>query len=308
MALLPTKRRLRRLAKCGGIAATVLVAVAPSAATVEVLHRERSLYHNILITKAPNRICMRFTLRDTERSQSCFDPRQPERMVFAYTRMMMASLLLAPEPARILAIGLGGGTIPTVLVEVLADAQVDVVEIDPAVADLARRYFDFETNARLRLHLADARPFVKRALMREERYDLVLLDAYGGDYIPEHLMTREFLEETRGLLKPNGVVAANTFSASRLYAHESETYRAVFGQFFNFKTPASGNRIVLASNGALPNLETLQRNGNAWQRRLRRYGVPIREYATRLTLEADWDTSKEPLTDQYSPANLLRDD
>ena len=121
-------------------------------------------------------------------------------------------------------------------------------------------------------------------------------------------MTREFLEETRSLLAPNGVVAANTFSSSRLYDHESATYRAAFGQFFNLKTPGSGNRIVLASNGALPAQAELRRNANAWHRRLQPYGVPIRDYVDRLSVEVDWDATREPLTDQYSPANLLRTD
>ena len=307
----PSARRLRL--RRGWCAVALALASAPlGAAERTVLHREASLYHNILVTEEPSRICLRFTLRDIERSQSCIDPRQPRRMVFSYTRMMMAALLLAPEPARVLAVGLGGGTIPTALVDVLPDAKIDVVEIDPAVAEMARRYFGFETSARLRLHLVDARPFVKRALKRaptpSDLYDLVLLDAYSGDYIPEHLMTREFLEETRTLLAPNGVVAANTFSLSRLYDHESETYRAVFGPFFNLKTPASSNRIIVAGNGELPSKAALQRNANALQRRLRPYGIPIREYADRLSLEVDWDTSQEPLTDQYSPANLLRNE
>lgn len=286
----------------------VLGAAAPAAAEREVLHQERSLYHNILVTSGNGRVCLRFTLRDTERSQSCIDPSRPKRMVFPYTRMMMASLLLNPAPSRILAVGLGGGTLPTALVELLPEAEVQVVEIDPSVATAATRFFAFETSARLRLQFSDARVFVKRAAARDERFDLVLLDAFGGDYIPEHLMTREFLEETRSLLAPNGVVAANTFSSSRLYDHESATYRAAFGQFFNLKTPGSGNRIVLASNGALPAQAELRRNANAWHRRLQPYGVPIRDYVGRLSLEVDWDATREPLTDQYSPANLLRTD
>ena len=159
----------------------------------------------------------------------------------------------------------------------------------------------------MRVFVSDARVFVKRALGRGERYDLVLLDAYGGDYIPEHLMTVEFLEEARRLLPPGGVLAANTFANSRLYDHESETYRAVFGLFFNLKTPASANRIVLATNGPLPAKPVLRANAKAWRARLRRYGVPIEDYPKRLSLEVDWDVDKRPLTDQYAPANLLVD-
>lgn len=291
------------------LAATLLAGALAWSATadVEVLHRERSLYQTILITRQPTRLCLRFSVRRNERNQSCVNPKQPQRLVFTYTRMMLASLLLVPEPKNVLVVGLGGGTLPTALVELLPAVHVDAVEIDPAVLAVAESYFHFAASERLRVHLQDARVFVKRAPARDRRYDVIMLDAYSGDYIPEHLMTREFLEETRGLLTPGGVVAANTFSASRLYDHESETYRAVFGMFFNFKLPGSGNRIILASNAPLPSKAQLRDNAKAWRSRLRPYDVPIRSYPERLSLEVDWDASKRPLSDQYSPANLLRE-
>ena len=48
-----------------------------------------------------------------------------------------------------------------------------------------------------------------------------MLDAFDHEYIPEHLLTQEFLKEVKSLLAPGGVLAANTFSSSRLYDHES---------------------------------------------------------------------------------------
>ena len=289
------------------LAATVagLLAV-PASPVGTVLHQEQSLYQNILVVREPSRLCLRFSLRRQTRNQSCIDPDAPRRMVFGYTQMMMALLLLEPAPERILVAGLGGGTLPTALAALLPAATVDVVEIDPAVVALAKRYFGFEATARVRLEVVDARVFVKRALAREARYDAVLLDAYGGDYIPEHLLTREFLAEVRGLLPAGGVVAANTFSASRLYHHESATYRAVFGTFFNFKAPGSGNRIVLAKNGPLPTRAALDANAAAWRMALAPYGVPIHTYPPLLTTEPDWDPNASVLTDQHAPANLLQ--
>lgn len=299
------RRPLRPLA-----AAAVLAALAvPGLGAGEVLHREQSLYQNILVVREPSRLCLRFSVRRQTRNQSCVDPQDGRRMVFAYTRMMMALLLLEPAPQRVLVAGLGGGTLPAALAALLPQATIDVVEIDPAVVAVAERYFGFRASARLRVVVADARVFVKRALARDARYHAVLLDAYGGDYIPEHLLTREFLAEVRGLLAVGGVVAANTFSASRLYHHESATYRAVFGTFFNFKTPGSGNRIVLAANGPLPTTAVLEANAAAWRAPLAAYGVPIESYPALLATAAavDWDPAARPLTDQYAPANLLQD-
>ena len=141
----------------------------------------------------------------------------PRRLVFSYTRMMLASLLLNPEPERILMAGLGGGSLVAALNELLPDAALDVVEIDPAVVHAAREFFDFHPSGRTRVVVRDARVFIKRALREGQRYDVVMLDAYGGDYIPEHLMTVEFLAEVGELLAPGGVLVANTFAQSRLY-------------------------------------------------------------------------------------------
>ena len=289
------------------LAVAALAALAtPVGAAGKVLHQEQSLYQNILVVREPSRLCLRFSLRRQTRNQSCIDPAAPRRMVFGYTRMMMALLLLDPAPGRILVAGLGGGTLPTALAALLPEATLDVVEIDPAVVALAKRYFGFEATARLRLEVADARVFVKRALARGERYDAVLLDAYGGDYILAHLLTREFLAEVRALLPPGGVVAANTFSASRLYDAESATYQAVFGTFFNLKTTGSGNRIVLARNGPLPTRAELAANAAVWRFSLAPYDVPIETYPPLLATERDWDQDASPLTDQHAPANLLQ--
>ena len=292
------------------VASAILLACAvatdPVAADRRILHREQSLYHTILVVDEPTRLCLKFSVRNNTRNQSCVDPHDPKRMVFGYTRMMMAALLVVPEPRTVLVAGLGGGTLPTALAELLPNLRVDVVEIDPAVVQVARTYFDFQENDRVSVHIQDARVFVKRALQRGRQYDLVILDAYSGDYIPEHLMTAEFLDETRRLLAPGGAVAANTFATSKLYDHESETYRLVFGEFFNLRVRTSNNRVILATDGPLPDKATVRANSRAWRPALGPYDVPIESYPRRMSTTVDWDSTKRPLTDQYSPANLLR--
>ena len=167
-------------------------------------------------------------------------------------------------------------------------------------------YFGFVATERLRVHVQDARAFVRRAAGNGATYDLVMLDAFNSDYIPEHLMTREFLLETRSLLTDNGVLAANTFASSRLYDYESATYSDVFGPFFNMRLPESSNRVILAAIQPLPDVLRLQQRAAELDERLRRYGVDIRSYPKYLLSQVDWDTNARLLTDQYSPANLLR--
>ncbi len=272
-----------------------------------VVHKERSLYQTILVVKDRSQVCLQFSVRRDQKNQSCKDLRDPQKMLFSYTRMMMASLLLIDAPKRVLMVGLGGGTIPTALNELYPQAVIDAVEIDPAVVRMAREYFAFESNERLRVHEIDARVFTKRARKRGTQYDLILLDAYNGDYIPEHLLTREYLEESKALLTPNGVLAANTFAVSDLYDHESATYAAVFGRFYNFRRWDSSNRVIIARPAGLPE-DTDSLNGRAalLAERLRPYGVPIERYLKDLDGGIDWDVKARVLTDQYAPANILR--
>lgn len=273
----------------------------------DIIHKERSLYQTILINKTGATVCLQFSVRRNQRNQSCIDQKRPKKMVFSYTRMMMAALLLNPSPRRVLVNGLGGGTLPSALAELYPEAMIDVVEVDEAVVKMAKRFFGFVAGERLRVHVQDARAFTKRALGKGETYDLIMLDAFTGDYIPEHLMTREFLDETRSLLTEDGVLAANTFASSRLYDHESVTYREVFGPFFNLRLRGSSNRVILAGKRPLPNILELRRRAGELREPLRPFGIDIGRYPKRLTIKVDWDENARVLTDQYAPANLLRE-
>ena len=276
------------------------------AAAGRVIHKERSLYRTVMVVQDRNRLCMQFSVRRDQRNQSCKDRRDPRRIVFEYAKLVFASFLANPKPQNILVVGLGGGTLPVAFRELLPAARIDVVEIDQAVVSVAEEYFDYAATAPGKLYVQDARTFGKRAATRDIRYDLIVLDAFNGDYIPEHLMTREYLLETQALLAPGGVVVANTFSISKLYHHESATYASVFGQLFNVKSPASANRVIMAVNGPPPSDQQIETNLETWRSRLAPYDVDLRRVRNQLDAGRDWDPDARVLTDQYSPANLLQ--
>jgi len=98
---------------------------------------------------------------------------------------------------------------------------------------------------------------------------------------------------------------SNTFSTSRLYDHESATYKKVFGEFYNLKIPY-GNRIIIASQQALPSFDQLIDNAQALEVSLESMGVSLLENISLIEPDADWDTNARVLTDQFSPANLLQ--
>jgi|CXWL01.1.fsa_nt_gi spermidine synthase len=292
-------------------------------AVAEVVFTKRSLYRNLSVADDGDELCLQFeSARQAALWQSCIDKKNPDRLVFDYTQMTFAGLALQPHPKRILVAGLGGGSIPRVWLRLFPEAQIDVIEIDPAVVEVAYQYFEFPKAKNLRVFEKDARVFVKGALRDGARYDYVVLDAFTGDYIPEHLMTREFLAECKGLLAPGGVLVANTFTRSKLYDSESRTYEAAFGWFLNIKR-GSTNRIVLVHDGppvarsayiayvdafydasGQPKA-TLDPAVRAALTALPGFGVDLRAIATMAAERPDWKTDAKILTDQYAPANLL---
>lgn len=292
--------RLLNVCKAIGLLMCMIVTVAQ--ADQKLLHSERSLYREVLVYEGDQQRCMCFTRNCRIGRQSCVDTRAPDRMVMNYPRMMLGSLFLNPDPRTVLVIGLGGGTLPHALEQLLPQASIDVVEIDPAVVRVAGQYFNFKANERVRVIEADGRVYVKRAIREQKHYDIIMLDAFDHEYIPEHLLTQEFLREVKTLLAPGGVLAANTFSSSRLYDHESVTYAAVFGTYFNLKRE---NRVILYRDGSLPTPQEIAANSARFAAPFKPFGVEVDVIRPLFSTRADWNSRARVLTDQYSPANLL---
>jgi spermidine synthase len=114
--------------------------------------------------------------------------------------------LLGRPLERVAILGNAGGTTARALGVFYPEVVVDGVELDPAVSRVGRDYFGMEDNPRLEVHDADARPFLRST---DERFDLVVVDAYHQPYVPFYLATREFFELVRDRLAPGGIVALN---------------------------------------------------------------------------------------------------
>lgn len=280
-----------------------------SAEEANVIDKKRSLYQNVYIVEQFNLRCMRFRKRNKSAlSQSCIDLKKPQKLVFNYYKQVMAATYYLEQPKDILIIGLGGGILAKTFHEIYPNANITSVEIDQVVADMAKKHFGYNDKAKqLTTVVADGRIFVKRAAKKKQQYDFILLDAYNSDYIPEHMMTQEFLQETKSLLKDKGILMANTFSQSKLFDHESATYAAVFGKIkqLTFKQ-AHTNRLIIASKQTLPSQKQLAEKTNQLQILLRPYDVVAQQLLDGITNKVNWDTKAKILTDQFSPANLLK--
>ncbi|KPW02680.1 spermidine synthase [Pseudoalteromonas sp. P1-11] len=278
------------------------------AAHSNVVHEERSLYRNIIVDETGDLRCLKFNTKSSQTSQSCMYKNNPDKLVFNYTKLTFASLLVTDNPKNVLIIGLGGGTLSNVIHALYPAAKIHNVEIDPAVLKVARNYFNFIENDAVTSSVQDGRIFIKRAAIKKQKYDWIILDAFNGDYIPEHLLTKEFFEEVKSVLAEGGVIAANTFSSSKLYEHESATYHAVFGDFINVSRANRSNRIILAGVNSMPTEAQINQRIKALNPRLKKYDVDLKAISTYMQStknKQDWPANTKVLTDQYSPANLL---
>ena len=122
-------------------------------------------------------------------------------------------------------IGLGGGSLSTYYGRAMPDVVIDTVELDQRVIDVAKEFFALRETKRVRYIAADGRVFLHRS---KDRYDLILLDAYRGGYVPFHLLTREFYTLVKNRLAPGGAAAFNVHDGTKLYHSTVRTLSEVF--------------------------------------------------------------------------------
>lgn len=129
------------------------------------------------------------------------------RHAFLFTHALeTVALHLVPRPRRVLGLGLGAGALAEAFA--LRGARVEVVEINERALPIARRHFGYRPGPETTIHVADARTFVHGC---QPSYDVVFVDLFVGDGMPEHLSTHEFFDDLRRCLAPGGVLAMNSF-------------------------------------------------------------------------------------------------
>jgi spermidine synthase len=168
---------------------------------------------------------------------SAMDLQNPNRTVFPYTDYFNLGFLLNPKISRVLFIGGGGFTGPKQFLRDYPNVTVDVVEIDPEVIRIAEEYFAVNaSNPRLHIYNNDGRIFLQET---NQRYDLIVLDAYSRSYVPFHLMTTEFFKLVSAHLTVSGIVISNLISGitsenDQLLTAEVNTMHTVFPSVYTF--------------------------------------------------------------------------
>lgn len=190
--------------------------------------------------------------------------RKPNALELAYTREMMAGLLLREAdnwPRNILLIGLGAASLTKFVHLHCPEARIRVVEIEPAVVAAARQFFRLPAeDARFSIHIGDGANYV---LEKDAVFDYILVDGFDRNARAGALDTLPFYQAARARLSPRGLLAVNLFGRSKGYkASVERVFTAFDDRAIAFPSCDSGNVVAFGAAGeaiALPVTELRER-------------------------------------------------
>ena len=150
-------------------------------------------------------------------------------------------------PLRVGVMGMGCGTL------VAYGRRGDtyrIYEINPLVPPLAETFFTYltDTPAKVEIVLGDARLSLERE--PNQQFDLLVMDAFSGDSVPVHLITREAIQMYFRHLKPGGVLAVNvtnTYLDLRPVVERAASYFGKIAIYYHF-TPDEDDSLCYTSS------------------------------------------------------------
>lgn len=215
------KRRLRFV---GGVAALFLASSFYTGPFGHILNTERSFFGVDRVTDSPNGKFRYLFHGGTIHGVQSLDPALSRKPLSYYTKSGPAGDIFRIQQARMphgawAIVGLGAGTMACYM---QPGHTLTYYEIDSLVARIAenKRYFTFlnQCAPQTKVVLGDARQRLHDA--PDAHYELIVVDAFSGDSIPMHLLTREALALYLSKLAPGGVIA---FHISNLYLRLAPT-------------------------------------------------------------------------------------
>ncbi|MBP1747570.1 MAG: Spermine synthase [Deltaproteobacteria bacterium] len=198
-------------------------------------------------------------------------------LVFRYTKYFRLAKHFNPNINTALMIGGCGYSYPKDFLKEFLNSTMDVVEIDPGMTKIARKYFALHDNARLKIFHEDARTFLNRT---ENKYDVIYGDAFNSfNSVPFQLATREAVGKMYRALNNDGLVIQNIISAingkkGEFLRAEIATYKKYFPHVYIFRvnnedSHESQNIILIAfKNAARPSFESADRELNTYLKSL----------------------------------------
>jgi len=147
---------------------------------------------------------------------------------------------------NIVIVGLAAGTVARQATAVFGAIPIDGFEIDPAIIAVGREYFGMNI-PNLNALPQDGRVGLEHS---SKSYTIIAVDAYRPPYIPPHLTTQEFFQETREHLTSDGVLVVNVGRSPTdrtLVDQIASTIQTVFPSVFIVDVPGSFNSMIYAT-------------------------------------------------------------
>ena len=162
---------------------------------------------------------------------------ESDELVFAYTKFYRLDGHFKPDLKNTLMLGGCAYSYPKDFLKRFPNAHMDVVEIDPVMTELAKKYFRLKDDDRLTTYHEDARRFLNRS---DKKYDVIYGDAFNSfSSVPFQLTTKEAIQLEYDALNDGGVVLANLISSiddtsGKFLRAQFAMYRSVFTQVYLF--------------------------------------------------------------------------
>ena len=207
----------------------------PAPTDRELIEAKESLYNNILIYKAGPRVQLTFGYNRRIYTESTYNTEDPTELT-AYPRLMTVGVMYPRNVGSILEIGLGGGRIASYLQHYIPNVAITSVELDPDVIRMAKKYFEVQEGPTFKIVQRDGRLFLTQD---RQRYDIIMVDAYRGPFVPFHLVTKEFYELVRQHLSEGGIAIENIATGTKLFDATVKTLQSVFSQVEFYRDGAS---------------------------------------------------------------------
>lgn len=151
---------------------------------------------------------------------------EPDALICAYTRKMMAFLLFKPNPRNIVMVGLGGGSLAKFCHRHLRETRISIVEIDARVIALREEFCIPADDDRFRVVCDDGARYISRLA---GCIDVLMVDAFDHVGVAPTLAASDFYAQAAQRLSPNGLLVMNFSGESQRYVTHIEQIRAAFG-------------------------------------------------------------------------------
>jgi spermidine synthase len=235
-------------AVCRGLllALLVLAGIGTGAGFAEprLIEERSSTYNNIYVYKEGSNVIMTFGHNRRFYTESIYDSTDELALPVTYTRFMTVGLAYTSAADNLLEIGFGGGRTAWYLHKHVPKLDITCVELDPAVVDLAQKHFGVKQEDKFKIVTADGRSYLMKS---RESWNVIMIDAYRGPFVPFHLLTEEFYKIVKSKLKPGGVVVQNVEPTTMMFDSAISTIHKVFANVEVFD--AGGNIVTVAYDG-----------------------------------------------------------